>query len=248
MSYYYEDTSHYRYSVPAHREDMPHYYHTMSTQLVDTSQYSFSEPTHYDNITPNSIEHACELEAYAEAMANRTYSWDEIHPAYCDHLTDSYCEPSQPLTDDEEYYEDVTDEVLAEMNHRCMEYQKQLVERKVEDVNEMGTVEVSRGEDQEDYDDKYEGDGEDITVDYLLSPLLPSHSQPVCLPHHISCDNIITTPPLDIHTPNPHPPSPNIWYVFTGPHHHHQNHHLPDIITPPPLPLKPNIVPFGFLF
>lgn len=118
---------------------MPHYYHTMSTQLVDTSQYSFSEPTHYDNITPNSIEHACELEAYAEAMANRTYSWDEIHPAYRDHLTDSYCEPSQPLTDDEEYYEDVTDEELAEMNHRSMEYQKQLVERKVEDVLKMST-------------------------------------------------------------------------------------------------------------
>src|SRR5271168_1576730 len=28
--------------------------------------------------------------------ANRVYSWDEIHPAYRDHLTDSYSEPMQP--------------------------------------------------------------------------------------------------------------------------------------------------------
>src|SRR5271168_673692 len=57
----------------------------------------------------------------AEAAANRVYSWDEIHPAYRDHLTDSYGEPMQPPVDDDEYYEDVTNEELAEMNRRCME-------------------------------------------------------------------------------------------------------------------------------
>ena len=229
MAYYYEDTSHYRYSVPACREDTSWYYHNTSAHLVDTSQYSFSIPAHYDDAVHNPLEHACELEAYAEAAANRVYSWDEIHPAYRDHLTDSYGEPMQPPVDDDEYYEDVTNEELAEMNRRCMEYQKQLVERKVEDeeqdieennadrvedVEDTGTVEAVKEEDQEDYED------EDST----------------CPSHHISCDNIIrcvTTPPPDIRTPNPHPPSPNICYTA---HLHH-----PDNVVPPPLPLKPNI-------
>jgi hypothetical protein len=113
MSYHYRDTS--------------HYYHSTSA-LVDTSQYSFSVPAHYNDTVPDAVEHALELEAYAEAAANRTYSWDEIHPAYRNHPIDSNCKPIQPLEDDEEYYEDVTDEELAEMNRRCMEYQRLVFE------------------------------------------------------------------------------------------------------------------------
>jgi hypothetical protein len=100
MPAHYEDTPQYSYSVPAHREDVPHYYYyNMSAHLVDSSQYSFSVPAHYrdNDTTPNpvyhtpsyndniysepthsnnvtawslrlssGIEHARELEAYAE--------------------------------------------------------------------------------------------------------------------------------------------------------------------------------------
>jgi hypothetical protein len=267
MSYYYEDASYYCYSVPARRDNTSHLYHSTSAQLVDTSQYSFSTPTR-NNITPNSvyynnssynatswssplssgIVHARELEAYAEAASNRTYSWDEIHPAYRDHPTDNYCDPIQPNVDDDEYYEDVTDEELAEMNRRCMEYQRQKAEKEVRDVEDNvvpvvdnnvdrdedvdePTMEVERGEDREDHDDECE----DVTVDEPLPPLLLSHPKPTS-PHHISSDNFITTPPPDIRTPNPHPPSPNIGYALD-----HLHPHPPDMVTPPPLPLKPNI-------
>ena len=109
MSYHYEDASHYRYSVPAHCEDTSYFYHSTSAHLVDTSQYSFNDDNiclnsaHFNNLTMSSshqlssIQHALELEAYAEAAMNRTYLWDEIHLAYRDDPMDSYDEPMQPL-------------------------------------------------------------------------------------------------------------------------------------------------------
>ena len=254
MSYYYDDTPHPIYDDnppynPTYYANTPHYYHHTSAHLVDTSQYSFSEPANYN--------HARELEAYAEAASNRIYSWDEIHPAYRDHLTDNYCEPIQPPVDDE-YYDDVTDEELAEINRRCMEYQKQMAEKDVvdvegdtmencadreEDVGKTGTVEVVRGEDREEDDGeelKDEGDGED--ADCPLPLQLPSLPQSLPPPDHISCNNTSATPPPDIRAPTPHLPSPNICDVPAHLHQHHrQNHHPPDIVAPPPLPLKPNI-------
>jgi hypothetical protein len=125
---------------PTYYANTTHYYHHTSAHLVDTSQYSFSTPANY--------ERACELEAYAEAASNRIYSWDEIHPAYRDYPTDNHCEPIQPPFDDE-YYDDITDEELAEINRRCMEYQKGMAEK---DVDETGTVEAVRGENQEEDD------------------------------------------------------------------------------------------------
>lgn len=97
---------------------MSYYHHYTTAHLVDTSQYSFSTPTHHDDTAyhvntlsyedsiysepdypnsttswssplPSSIKQACELEAYAETMANRVYSWDEIHPAYREHPMDN---------------------------------------------------------------------------------------------------------------------------------------------------------------
>ena len=248
MPHYYMDSSYYRYSVPAQREDTSYYYHSTSAHLIDTSQYSFS--------VPDATEHAYELEAYAESAANRTYTWDEIHPAYHDQPTDNYYEPTQLPVDDEEDYEDVTDEELAEMNRRCMEYQKQLAERKVKEVNETRTVEVLRGEDQEDHDDKYKGDPEDIMADYSLPPLLPPHPEPIPTHHIFYSDMVAASPqttlpphphlPLpdipDIHIPIPHPLAPNIW-CMSHPHHHQHlpNYNPPDILAPLPLPCKPNI-------
>ena len=84
MSYCYEDTD-YCYSTPVPYKDTSHYYHNVSAQLVVTSQYCF--------IMPEAVEHACELETYAEVAVNRIYTWDEVHLAYHNHLTESYDEP-----------------------------------------------------------------------------------------------------------------------------------------------------------
>ena len=241
---------------------MSYYHHYTTAHLVDTSQYSFSTPAQHDD-TPttrsspplSSVEQACELEAYAEAAANRIYFWDEIHPAYRDHPTDNYCEPMQSPVDDDEYYEDVTDEELAEMNRRCMEYQKQLAESKVLDVEETRTVEAVAGEDWKVYDDEDKNDEEDVTVDDLLLPPQPSYPKPIH-PHHILCDNVVITSSLtilplnpylssldisDILTPIPHPLAPNIWCMSHPHHQHRSNYNPPDILIPLPLPCKPNI-------
>ena len=237
MSYRYEDTD-YCYSTPVHYGDTSHYYRNVSAQLVDTSQYCF--------IVPEAVEHARELETYAEVAANRIYTWDEVHPAYRDHLTESYDEPVQTSFDDDDYYEDVTDEELAEMNLRCENYQKQMMEQKVqvgESDRETGTVEVEKGEYQERSDDE---------DNHPQLPQLPAQPLPT-LPCHTFFNNVVATPSPDLDTtqtvlwhplttvpdiliPNPLPLAPNIWYMFN-----HLHPHPPDIAAPRPLPLKPNI-------
>ena len=232
-----------------HYEDIYYCYNT--SHLVDTSQYSFSTPAHYDNSVLDSVEHARELEAYAEAAVNRTYSWDEIHPAYRNHLPNSYYEPMQPLVNDDEYYEDVTDEELAEMNRRCMEYQKQMTERKVEDVNVAGTVEAEKEVYPEEVGVEVEVNDEDHP-----QPIPPFHWTSltvISLPDTPTCKLHPPSPAVpDILTPNPHLPSPNIRHISNHPHPHFQcdhdsldictsNPHPPDILTPLPRPLKPNI-------
>jgi hypothetical protein len=275
MSYYQEDTSYYRYSVPTRYEGTSYYYHDTSAHLIDASQYSFSVPAHYNddthfepahsdnsNVTTwspplsSSIEHAHELEAYAEAATNRrTYTWDDIHPAYRDCPSDSYCELVQPPADDNEYYDDITDEELAEINCRCIEHQKQMMEGKVEEIvenasedvgdgddddDETGTVKVEKGENWEDHEDKDDNDGEDGDHPQPLHIL--AHPQPTPPSHDISDSNTVTTPPPDILAPRPFPPSPNISVQRPQLYSHPlRNQNPPDILAPEPLPWKPNI-------
>jgi len=228
-------------------EDVP--YHT---HLVDTSQYSFSEPAHYVNTIPyplvqSNIEHACELEAYAEAAMNRSYSWDGIHPAYRDHPADSYCNLIQSPVDDDDYYDDVTDEELAEMNQRCLDYQKQMMAPEEysgdrdKDYEETDTGEGDLWEDCEGNDDKDEdeGEGEDNTC--FQPPQPPAHPLPFPPPHHIFCNNAAAASPQDILAPIPHPLAPNIWCMPCPQHQHHADHNPPDTLLPFPIPLKPNI-------
>ena len=87
----------------------------------------------------------------------------------------------QSPVDDDEYYKDVTDEELAEMNCQCMEYQKQLAEKKVVDVEETKTVEAVRGEDRKDYEDEDKNEEVNVTVDDPLLPPLPTHPKPISL-------------------------------------------------------------------
>ena len=237
---------------------MSYYHHYTTAHLVDTSQYSFSTPAQHDD-TPttrsspplSSVEQACELEAYAEAAANRIYSWDEIHPAYRDHPTDNYCELMQPPADDDEYYEDVTDEELAEMNRRCTEYQKQMTKRKVEDVNVAGTVEAEKEVYPEEVGVEVEVNDEDHPQP--IPPLHWTSLTVISLPDTPTCKLHPPSPAVpDILAPNPHLPSPNIRHISNHPHPHFQcdhdsldictsNPHPPDILTPLPRPLKPNI-------
>ena len=79
--YYYEDTSHYCYTVPTHHEDTsipydPHIYGNSSSDPVYYDE-SPSEPVYYNDIAPDVV-------AYVEAMLNRIYTVDETHPAYRD--------------------------------------------------------------------------------------------------------------------------------------------------------------------
>ena len=86
MSYYQDDNSYHYYSEPAYDEDTSNY----SYSIPNHDNYSPSEPIYYDHDnTLDTVHYADtplydELEAYAEAASNRTYTEDEIHPAYRD--------------------------------------------------------------------------------------------------------------------------------------------------------------------
>ena len=88
MSYYQDDNSYHYYSEPAYDEDTSNY----SYSILNHDNYSPSEPIYYDHDnTLDTVHYADtplynELEAYAEAASNRTYTEDEIHPAYHDTL------------------------------------------------------------------------------------------------------------------------------------------------------------------
>ena len=88
--YYYEDTSHYCYTVPTHHEDTsipydPHFYGNFPSDPVYYDELP-PEPIYYNDSVPDVIHYFetpsyNELEAYVEAASNRTYTADEIHPA-----------------------------------------------------------------------------------------------------------------------------------------------------------------------
>jgi hypothetical protein len=178
--------------------------------------------------------------------------------------TDSYCDPIQPPVDDNEYYEDVTDEELAEMNRHCMEYQKGMTEGKVEvtkevtkevtledscdkneNVDETWTVEVEKEEDQEDHGDTDEDEDDNNHPQPLHPPAqpLPVSPQSPSQPHHNIRNNIITTSPPDICVPNPHPLAPNIWCTPTCPHHLCSERNPPRHCCTPAPPLEAEYTP-----
>jgi hypothetical protein len=110
MSYYQEDTSHYCYTDDGIPFNPAYYGNTPSDPVYyddpthpDMLYHDEAEPTHLHDATtwsppllptPHRAVDERELEAYAEAAANRTYTWDEIHPAYRDLLLDDNGEDS----------------------------------------------------------------------------------------------------------------------------------------------------------
>lgn len=111
--YYYEDSSHYCYTAPTHYEDTstpydPHIYGNSPSDPVYYNEPP-SEPIYYNDIAPDVVHYVetpsyDELEAYAEAAPNRTYTEDEIHPAYRDHPDNRLHYDEPPLV--ELYHED----------------------------------------------------------------------------------------------------------------------------------------------
>jgi hypothetical protein len=89
----YEDDSP---SEPAHYDDTSAHddnIHSDFSHLDDVTTWSSPlPPMSYE------VEDELELEAYAEAAANRSYSEDEIHPAYRDNLV------TEPIHDDNSSY------------------------------------------------------------------------------------------------------------------------------------------------
>jgi hypothetical protein len=96
------ETIYYNNTLPDHvyEDDSP----SEPAHYDDTSAY---DDSHLDNVTTWSsplppmsyeVEDELELEAYAEAAVNRSYSEDEIHPAYRDNLV------TEPIYDDNSSY------------------------------------------------------------------------------------------------------------------------------------------------
>ena len=108
MSYYYEDTSHYCYTVPAGYEDTSSYSYSVPADDYDSPPdpiYHDDTPAdiiHYaDNITNWSpsvsstlyeVEYKHELKANTEAI----YYKGDLHPAYRDPPADPVYESIQP--------------------------------------------------------------------------------------------------------------------------------------------------------
>jgi hypothetical protein len=108
MSNYYEDTSYYCYSVPAHYEDTINYDYSVPTHTVNTPVYyddddTSSDPTYYDDRLSDSV-YLDNPESY-----DSNTSPDPIY--YDDHLSDSdYLDSTTPVPvyfdDDPEYEND----------------------------------------------------------------------------------------------------------------------------------------------
>jgi hypothetical protein len=109
------DSSYYN-NTPSDLPFEPIYHDDTPTGDLVYYDDTHSEPTtHFDNTTTwspptlsTSYEIACELEAYAEAAANRIYTEDEIHPAYRDHPDDHLQHEPDPPVLAEPHYKDET--------------------------------------------------------------------------------------------------------------------------------------------
>jgi hypothetical protein len=101
MSYYYEDTSHYCYSVPAHYVDTPSYsfyyetppepvYHDDITPEPTYYGETLSEPVYYNDVHLEPIYYDIDHPQLEHNMDSdipviEYYHEDEVHPAYRDH-------------------------------------------------------------------------------------------------------------------------------------------------------------------
>jgi hypothetical protein len=135
MSYYYGDTSYSDYGEPG-------YYYTVDTPSYNANTLSYDDytpsnddytpsyeeihPAYYDHVVasdydndllpqPSSYEtiDADELELYAEATANRVYSYDEVDPSYLGNPTDSYTDSPSTV----ELLEDETHPTYHDSSH-----------------------------------------------------------------------------------------------------------------------------------
>ena len=106
MSYYYEDTSHYCYTVPAGYEDTSSYSYSVPADYYDSPPdpvYHDDTPDDITNWSPSvpltlyEVEYEHELEANTEVI----YYEEDLHPAYRDSPADDYCEPMRIPTWDE---------------------------------------------------------------------------------------------------------------------------------------------------
>jgi hypothetical protein len=154
------DAAHHTSAESYHHNDTPihpSYYHNTPSyyNVAPTDSFSYSN----NPCPPPGYFYDEEVDNFFPLNQHPDYVHDisAIHPAYRDHLVDSYSEPIQPHSthivdnvhppyDDEEYYDDVTDEELAEINRRCIEYQRQMMEKKVEDTED----DTLRQEDRDD--------------------------------------------------------------------------------------------------
>ena len=106
MSYYYEDTSHYCYTIPAHYEDTSSYRYSTPADYDSPSDPVYyddtpSNPTHYVGNIPNwssSVSPTSYEVKYKQELNNDgevIYYEEDIHPAYHDSPADIYEEPMQ---------------------------------------------------------------------------------------------------------------------------------------------------------
>ena len=113
MSYYYEDTSHYCYTVPAGYEDTSGYSYSVPADYYNSPP----DPIYYDNTPTDIIHYADDTTVWSPSVSPTSYEVEyehdlganteaiyyeeDLHPAYRDPPADDYCEPMRIPTWDE---------------------------------------------------------------------------------------------------------------------------------------------------
>jgi hypothetical protein len=196
---------------------------------------------------------------YAEAASQRTYTWDEIHPAYRQDYGNSLGTVIKEERDREDDIEEKDKEEQdnddeEEKDDRMMNEEKDEARKEDKDRE---TDEKEEIEDEDDHSHTIEPIDKDIDnvrrVNTVMSPSPPPDiALPLPFPPSPNIDS--SHPPLlhythppsylsipDTTLPLPFPPSPNI--PISHLHFAHPPPHLDvsDMVPLPPLPLKPNL-------
>jgi hypothetical protein len=203
---------------------------------------------------------------YAEAASRRTYTWDEVHPAYRQdygNLPGTVIEKEKDRDDDDEEKnkEEVEidneekerrdeDEEKDETMKKDMEVDEEIEDRETDKKNEeneemIEEMKEDRDDDEENNEEKENEDDNDPTPEPV-----DIDNDNVCRvdtvmspPLTLNVDTPPTSPP-DICEPTPFPPSPNIDTDHPSPlHYAYPPSYLsiPDTAPPLPFPPSPNI-------
>ena len=271
---YYEDDSYYCYSEPVYGYENapsdPVYY---DNSPVDSVYYEDTDPDpiYYEDTPSNPIYYDVtfdptgyadtpshdELETYAEVSSNRSYTEDEIHPAYLDHpathpqlepdhpinnLPHDHAEPVYPPTNTYNEFITYSDEELEQKVQWYEETLQEMIDWDIEDAENkaLGRI-VPRSKppaqpyrDSDEFKDIAQS-GERARAAQRWRTRQDAKDREDEIAE--SAIHLPTHPQPTLLLPQPQP---------TSPFHHDSNYEIittspPDICIPNPLPLSPNL-------